>query len=171
MYYHRGLDVLLEVVSKIVQVVPDVKIVLIGEGSELNRLQSIVSEKKISENVEFKGWVDRTEIPRQLASAVMGIGPLQLTPLTAKSIPVKVLEYMASSLPIVSKKGSLSDDVLVHGENGYLIEDAHDLAEKIINLLQNPSLVEKMGTASRKMVQKFAWENLISKLLEKYIKS
>ncbi len=171
MYYHRGLDVLLEVVPKIVQVVPDVKIVLIGEGPELNRLQSIVSEKKISENVEFKGWVDRTEIPRYLASAVMGIGPLQLTPLTAKSIPVKVLEYMASSLPIVSKKGSLSDDVLVHGENGYLIEDAHDLAEKIINLLQNPSLVEKMGTASRKMVQKFAWENLISKLLEKYIKS
>ena len=101
----------------------------------------------------------------------MGIGPLQLTPLTAKSIPVKVLEYMASSLPIVSKKGSLSDDVLVHGENGYLIEDARDLAEKIINLLQNPSLVEKMGIASRKMVQKFAWENLISKLLEKYIKS
>src|SRR5207249_230831 len=111
MYYHRGLDVLLEVVPKIVQVVPDVKIVLIGEGPELNRLQSIVSEKKIS------------------------------------------------------------DDVLVHGENGYLIEDARDLAEKIINLLQNPSLVEKMGIASRKMVQKFAWENLISKLLEKYIKS
>jgi glycosyltransferase involved in cell wall biosynthesis len=171
MYYHRGLEMLLEATTEIIKEFPDVKVVLLGEGPELQRLQDIVLEKKLTENVEFKGWVQRTEIPAYLSNAIIGIGPLQLTPLTAKSIPVKVLEYMASSLPIIAKKGSLSDDVLRDGENGYFIEDAYELAEKTINFLQNPSLVEKMGNMSRNMVQKFSWQNLLFPVLEKYDKA
>ena len=171
MYYHRGLDTLLEATAGIIKELPDIKVVLLGEGPELQRLQDIVSEKKLTANVEFKGWVERTEIPPYLSNASIGIGPLQLTPLTAKSIPVKVLEYMASSLPIVAKKGSLSDDVLRDGENGYFIEDANELAEKTISLLQNPSLVEKMGAMSRNIVQKFSWPNLLLPMLEKYDKA
>ena len=171
MYYHRGLDILLKATTEIIKELADVKVVLLGEGPELQRLQDIVSEKKLMVNVEFKGWVERAEVPTHLLNASIGIGPLQLTPLTAKSIPVKVLEYMASSLPIVAKKGSLSDDILRDGENGYFVEDERELAEKVINLLQNPSLVEKMGTMSRNMVQKFSWGNLLVPILEKYDKA
>jgi glycosyltransferase involved in cell wall biosynthesis len=171
MYYHRGLDVLLEAVPKIIESLPDTKVILFGEGAEMQKLQTIVSEKKIDKNVEFRGWIDRTNIPSHLASASIGIGPLQLTPTTAKSIPVKVLEYMASSLPIIAKTGSLSDDILKNGKNGYFIEDAKDLSEKAIKLLQEPTLVEKMGNTSRLMVEKFSWENLLTPFLKKYEKS
>lgn len=168
MYHHRGLDILLDSVPKIIESLPDTKIILIGEGPEMQRLQTIVSEKKISKNVKFEGWVDRIDIPTHLSSASLAIGPLQLTPTTVKSIPIKVLEYMASSLPIIAKKDSLSDDVLKNGENGYFIEDASDVAEKAIKILKDPALVEKMGCASKSMVQKFGWENLLTSLLEKY---
>ena len=171
MYYHRGLEVLLEAASKVVNSLPDTKFVLLGEGPEMQRLQNIVLEKSLTSNVEFKGWIEREKIPVHLSEASIGIGPLQLTPLTAKSIPIKVLEYMASSLPIIAKKGTLTDDVLKDGENGYFIEDANDLAEKILILLKDPSLIEKMGSTSRHMVQKFSWENLINLILEKYKKT
>ncbi len=171
MYYHRGLEVLLEAASKVVNSLPDTKFVLLGEGPEMQRLQNIVLEKSLTSNVEFKGWIEREKIPVHLSEASVGIGPLQLTPLTAKSIPIKVLEYMASSLPIIAKKGTLTDDVLKDGENGYFIEDANDLAEKILILLKDPSLIEKMGSTSRHMVQKFSWENLINLILEKYKKT
>lgn len=171
MYYHRGLEVLLEAASKVVNSLPDTKFVLLGEGPEMQRLQNIVLEKSLTSNVEFKGWIEREKIPVHLSEASVGIGPLQLTPLTAKSIPIKVLEYMASSLPIIAKKGTLTDDVLKDGENGYFIEDANDLAEKILILLKDPSLIEKMGSTSQHMVQKFSWENLINLILEKYKKT
>ncbi len=170
MYHHRGLDILLDAVPKIISALPDTKIILLGEGPEMQRLHDIVSEKKISKNIEFKGWINRNEIPEQLSSASLAIGPLQLTPTTANSIPVKVLEYLASSLPVIAKTGSLSDDVLKDGENGYFVNDADELAEKAIKILQDPILIEKMGNLSRSMVQKFSWENILSPLLEKYRK-
>lgn len=171
MYYHRGLEVLLEAASKVVKSLPDTKFVLLGEGPEMQRLQNMVLEKNLVSNVEFKGWIERNEIPVYLSEASIGIGPLQLTPLTAKSIPIKVLEYMASSLPIIAKNGTLADEILKNDENGYFIEDANDLAEKIMKLLKDPSLIEKMGSVSRHMVQKFSWESLINSFLEKYKKS
>ena len=170
MYYHRGLDVLLDAVPKIINALPDTKIILLGEGPEMQRLQEMVFKKKISKNVEFKGWLNRNEIPEQLSSASLAIGPLQLTPTTAKSIPVKVLEYMASSLPIIAKTGSISDDVLKDGENGYFVNNADELAEKAIKILQDSVLIEKMGNSSRMIVQKFSWENILSPLLKKYEK-
>ena len=170
MYYHRGLDVLLDAVPKIIKSLPDTMVTLLGEGPEMQRLQAIVSEKNIAKNVEFKGWLDRTEIPNHLFSASIGIGPLQLTSTTSKSIPVKVLEYMASSLPIIAKTGSLSDDILKNGENGYFVDDANDLAEKVIRLLQEPALAEQMGNTSRQMVEKFSWKNILTSFLKKYEK-
>jgi len=171
MYYHRGLEVLLDAVPKIIESIPDTRVTLLGEGSEMQKLQTIVSEKNITKNVEFMGWLDRVKIPNHLSSASIGIGPLQLTPTTSKSIPVKVLEYMASALPIIAKTGSISDDILKDGENGYFIVDANDLAEKAIRLLQDPALVDKMGNTSRQMVEKFSWENILTTFLKKYEKS
>lgn len=170
MYYHRGLDTLLDAVPKIIEKLPDTKIELFGEGPEMQRLQTIVIGKNISNNVEFKGWIDRKDIPLHLSKASLAIGPLQLTPTTAKSIPVKILEYMGSSLPIVAKRGSVSDDVLRDGENGYFIDGADDLAEKAIKILKDPLLVEKMGKISRNIVEQFSWENLLIPLLKKYQK-
>lgn len=171
MYYHRGLDILLDAVPEIIETLPDTKIVLLGEGPEMKRLQEIISEKGISKNVELKGWIDRNEIPGYLSSASLAVGPLQLTPTTAKSIPVKVLEYMASSLPIIARRDSLSDNVLKDGENGYFVDNAKDVAEKAIKILQDASLVERMGNTSRTMVQKFSWESLLTPLLRKYEKN
>ena len=171
MYHHRGLEMLFDAIPRIVESLPDTKVVLLGEGPEMQKLQSIVDEKKISKNVDFKGWIDRIDVPDHLSSASIAIGPLQLTPTTEKSIPVKVLEYMASSLPIIAKTGSVSDDVLKDDTNGYFIQDADELAEKAIKLLQNPDLIEKMGNTSRVMVQKFSWENILGSFLKRYAKN
>lgn len=168
MYHHRGLDVLLNAAPAIIKALPDAKIVLLGEGPEMQKLTDIISQHGISKNVEFKGWVEREEIPKYLSVASLAIGPLQLTPTTAGSIPIKVLEYMASSLPIIAKRGSVSDSVLKDGQNGYLIENADDLAKRAVEILQDKSLAEKMGNASRIIVEGFSWQRLLEPLLDKY---
>ena len=167
MYYHRGLDILLDAIPKIVEKIPDVEFSLIGSGDELSKLKELVEKNNLENNVEFKGWIDRDEIPKNIADASIGIGPLRLTDVTAGALPIKVLEYMASAMPIIAEKGTLPDDILQNNKNGLFIEGANDLAEKIIFLLENPKKMESMGQKSKEMVKKFSWDEVVKTILKK----
>ena len=166
MYYHRGLDVLLEAIPKIIRKIPDAKFILLGSGNELEKLKEIVLEKNLENSVEFKGWIEREKIPENISDASIGIGPLRLTDVTSRALPIKVLEYMAVSLPIIAQKGTLPDDVLVNEKNGYFVDGAEDLAEKISSLLNEPDKINQMGNQSRLMVQNFSWDHIIKNVLE-----
>lgn len=168
MYYHRGLDVLLDAIPEIIKNIPETKFILLGEGPEMKKLQEMVKEMKLDPYVEFKGWVDRNLIPDYLTHASLGIGPLKLTTVTENALPIKVLEYMAASLPIIARNGTLPKDVLKDNENGYFVNNASDLAAKVIKLLNDPDLVKKMGSSSFNMVQKFSWQNILSMIFEIY---
>jgi glycosyltransferase involved in cell wall biosynthesis len=167
MYYHRGLDILLEAIPLVIKKIPDAKFVLIGSGAEMDKLKKIVLKNKLKNSVEFKGWIKREQIPENIADASIGIGPLRLTDVTSRALPIKVLEYMAVSLPIIAQKGTLSDDVLIDGKNGYFINTKEDLAEKIIFLLNDIKKINLMGNQSKCMVQKFEWSDIIKEFLNK----
>ena len=168
MYNHRGIDVLLNAAPTVIKKIPEVKFVLLGDGPELDNLKKIAENLKIEKNIEFKGWIKRDEVMNYLADASIAIGPLRSTTVTKNALPIKVLEYMASSLPILSQKYTLPDDVLVDGENGYSVTDPEDLATKIIHILENNEKRIKMGTKSYEMSLKFDWDKVSSKILTEY---
>lgn len=170
MYYHRGIDVLLESISKVILKIPNIRVILLGDGPEMEKLKEITKKMKLTKNVEFKGWIDRKEIPNYLANSFVGIGPLKLTEVTENALPIKILEYMASSLPIIATVGTLPNDVLKDNKNGFFVIDSTDLAKKLEFLAQNDDLIKKMGNESLKMVEKFDWQNVTSMILEQYEK-
>ena len=165
MYYHRGLDVLLETIPLVIEKIPDAKFVLLGSGTEMDKLKEIVSKNKLDNSVEFKGWIKREKIPENIADASIGIGPLRLTEVTSRALPIKVLEYMAVSLPLIAQKGTLPNDVLENEKNGFFIENHIELAEKIILLLNEPKKVQNMGAHSLKLVQKFSWDQVVGSVI------
>ena len=165
MYYHRGLDVLLETIPLVIEKIPDAKFVLLGSGTEMDKLKEIVSKNKLDNSVEFKGWIEREKIPENIADASIGIGPLRLTEVTSRALPIKVLEYMAVSLPVIAQKGTLPNDVLENEKNGFFIENHIELAEKIILLLNEPKKVQNMGAHSLKLVQKFSWDQVVDSVI------
>jgi len=168
MYYHRGLDILLEATTKIIKILPDIKFVLLGEGPEMSRLQNEAIKKNLSKNMEFKGWMPRSEIPKYLSESLIGVGPLRTTDVTKNALPIKILEYMASSLPIIAAEGTLQKEVLVDGYNGYFIKNSEDLAQKIVLLLKDDKLREMLGKRSKEMVEKFDWKKVVSLILNEY---
>lgn len=170
MYYHRGVDVLLESTSRVIQNIPDVQFVLLGSGPEMEKLVEFTKMHNLTKNVKFLGWVDRKQIPEYLAKSAIGVGPLRVTDVTKDALPIKVLEYMASHLPILAKSGTLSFDILIDGENGFFVKDANDLAEKIIYLLQNQDVRIKMGQKSRNIVEKYDWKIIAQSIIDEYKK-
>ena len=165
MYYHRGLDILLKTIPLVIEKIPDAKFVLLGSGTEMDKLKEIVSKNKLDNSVEFKGWIEREKIPENIADASIGIGPLRLTEVTSRALPIKVLEYMAVSLPVIAQKGTLPNDVLENEKNGFFIENHIELAEKIILLLNEPKKVQNMGAHSLKLVQKFSWDQVVNSVI------
>ena len=168
MYHHRGIDVLLNCASEVIDKINDVEFLLLGDGPEMIKLQEFVSKNNLSKNIIFKGWVQREEIPQFLAKSSIGIGPLRSTDVTKGALPIKVLEYMASSLPILAMKGTLPEDILKDEINGYVIENSKELAQKIIHILKNGDLGNQMGKNSNEMVQKFDWKNVAESIISEY---
>ena len=168
MYHHRGIDVLLNCASEVIDKINDVEFLLLGDGPEIIKLREFVKKNNLSKNIIFKGWVKREEIPQFLAKSSIGIGPLRSTDVTKGALPIKVLEYMASSLPILAIKGTLPEDILKNGNNGYVIENSEELAQKIIHILKNNDLRDQMGKNSNEMVQKFDWKNVVESIIDEY---
>ena len=123
---------------------------------------------KIEKNVEFKGWVKRQEIPHYLAEASIAIGPLRSTNVTKNALPIKVLEYMAASLPILSQKDTLPNNILQQGENGYFVNDVEELASKITQILENDENRIKMGEKSHEIVLEYDWEKVVKNITSEY---
>ena len=144
------------------------KFVLLGNGPELQKLKTFVEKMHLTENIIFKGWIDRNEIPRYLAESAIGIGPLRVTDVTKRALPIKVLEYMSSSLPILAVNGTLPDDVLKNGENGFFVSNSKELSQTIIQLLEIDELRLKMGKKSRQMVTKFDWQKVAESIIHEY---
>ena len=170
MYNHRGLDVLIDASTKIVKNHPDAEIILIGNGPELENLKNQVKTMKLESNIKFYGWIDHDKIPDILLEGSIGIGPLRSTKVTQNALPIKVLEYLAASLPIIAAEGTLPSDVLIDDQNGFFIHNSSELAEKIIRLLDNREKLTEFGSNSKKMVQKFDWKNVCKQILDEYSK-
>ena len=168
MYNHRGLDVLLNCASRVIDEINDVEFLLLGDGPEMVKLQEFVKKNNLSKNIIFKGWVEREEIPEFLASSSIGIGPLRITDVTKGALPIKILEYMASSLPILAMNETLPEDILKNEVNGYFIQDSRELAEKIIHILKNDDLRNQMSKNSNEMVQKFDWKYVAESIINEY---
>ena len=168
MYHHRGIDVLLNCASQVIDQINDVEFLLLGDGPEMTRLREFVNKNNLSKKIIFKGWVQREKIPEFLATSSIGIGPLRITDVTKGALPIKVLEYMASSLPILAMKETLPEDILKDEINGYAITNSNELAQKIIHILKNDDLREQMGGNSNEMVQKFDWKNVAESIINEF---
>lgn len=171
MYHHRGLDVLIDASSKIVHKHPDVKIILLGNGPELENLKKMVKNMKLESNIEFHGWINHDDIPAILLESSIGIGPLRSTEVTKNALPIKVLEYLAASLPIIAIKNTLPNDVLIDGKNGFFINNSSELAEKIIFLLDNNKIKNEFGSISKSMAEKFDWKNIVNQSIKEFSKT
>ena len=74
-----------------------------------------------------------------------------------EGLPLVLLEARLSGLPIVATSVDGATDVIQEGLNGYLLPtgDVEGMAERIIELLENPDRARKMGRAALALPQEF----------------
>lgn len=143
---------------------PDWKLVLAGTGSQTEKLKKLTVELGISNAVSFEGWVDRnrnTELYDR-ASLFVSIPASDAT-------SVSLLEAMSSGcLPVVSNLPA-NREWIVHGENGYIVEDvdADFLSEAVHLDFEKAAGLNKKSISERatKAVSAKRFIDLYNKLL------
>ncbi len=126
--------------------------VIVGEGDTdyINQLNQIIIENNQSNAFHFLGR--RNDVRHILCSIdILVVASL------SEGFSLVTIEAMASSKPVVSTRCGGPEDIIIDGETGFLvpINDSNAISNKLLYLLENPDIAEKMGQNGRERVKHF----------------
>jgi starch synthase len=150
----------------------DLLFLLIGGGPEAATIQHKIKKLGLDALFLFLGKIPHQEMPAYLALAKAGIAPFNTRfhkqlKLGFYWSPLKIFEFMASGLPVITIDIPPLNEIVEHQQEGLLFQEGNsiDLAEKILALADNDDLVEKMGYNARRKVEKnYSWQVHCQKL-------
>jgi glycosyltransferase involved in cell wall biosynthesis len=142
----------------------DYVFLLIGHGTMLEEKRAKVPEA-LSTQIRFLG--SRQDIESILQVVDAGL-LLTNSDDHGEGISNSIVEYMAAGKPVIATRGGGTDEIVLDGENGFLVDPKSigQLMEKINTLRQNPSLANAMGQNAFEWVNK---EFNIEKMTESFI--
>jgi len=88
-----------------------------------------------------------------LVSAHIGIAPLRADDWSRGKCALKVLQYMAAGLPVVSSDAGANAEVILDGQTGFLVGDVASWEERIVLLAKDAILRNRFGAEGRRRVQ------------------
>lgn len=131
-----------------VQEIPNLHILIVGQGAIRPELESFAAELGLSAQVHFAGA--RSDVQRILRAVdIFTLSSVKET------FPISVLEAMACGRPVVCTNVGGVAEAVVMGETGYLVPpgDAQTLALRWTELARDPDLARRMGAAGRRRVE------------------
>jgi glycosyltransferase involved in cell wall biosynthesis len=142
---------------------------LVGDGPEVGRLKDLTRQMGLENDVFFEGRVSDQAMMTVLATASVCVNPDEYNELNDKSTMNKIMEYMAASRPVV--QFDLTEGRVSAGEASDYARpnDAADMADKIVALLDDPERRQRMGEIGRRrIVEELSWEHEAPKLIAAY---
>lgn len=163
----KGFLDLIEVLSYVREVYPDVKLNLVGDGPEKEKIIKQIHHFDLEDNVVLHGYKKQEEISDLLLKSSIYV----MTSYT-ESFGLVLLEAAQFRIPLISFKNSGSNDIISNNWDGYLIENRDKLlmAKKIIELLKNKNRRIIMGNNAYKKCLKYDLNKIIiewKKLIER----
>ena len=170
----RGLATVWEAGRRLRELLPGAEVRLIGRMDWSGASASLTRDAarwQAESGVRLLGVVPAHEVPAALARVAAGWIPFRRTPNNARSIPLKLLEYMAAGLPVVASDFGYMAGIVREAACGLLVQDddpeAH--ARALAHLLTQPHEARAMGERGRRAVRaRYSWEAESERLLRLY---
>lgn len=155
----RHLDEVLYAFAKLPNKSQGYRLIIVGDGNDRKNLENLVVKLKIKDRVIFAGQVNQQEIKDYLHAFDVGICHLPDTFVFRNSSPMKILEYIATGLPI------LASDILTHREIAKIFNEVSvykdDLVAKFLKLRKTPKKYsEKLND--------YDWKTIVEKIISQY---
>lgn len=161
-----GVDVLARAFVKLAQQRDDIRLILLGGGSQGTKLRKIFQSGGVEEYVTFGGQISQTDLPRWYHMADLYISPSHVD-----GSSVSLMEALACGLPCLVSDIPANKEWVFENENGWLFRDgdADQLAEKILAAMNQREKLPQIGRSSRSEAEKRAdWKKNAAALMKVY---
>ena len=124
---------------------PDVEFLLVGRDPP----------ETTASNVRELGFVD--ELSPVLAAADVGICPLS----SGSGTKLKVMDYLAAGLPVVTTSVGAAGIDLVDGESALIRDDDDAFADAVETVVSSPSVAARLSAAAADLSERYRWEAVL----------
>ncbi|MFL0194607.1 glycosyltransferase [Clostridium sp. WILCCON 0269] len=148
-YLVKAFEALLKETNK------DIRLMIIGHGSERGNLEKLCDDLKISSKVTFTGNIDNTKV-----SDYINRMDIVCIPSLSESFGVAAVEACACGRPVVSTNVGGLKEIVFDDYNGYTVDPCNSelLKEKLKILIENEDKVKSFSVNARKLVEeKYNW--------------
>ncbi len=161
----KGVDTVIRALPAILEAVPDMVYVIVGDGPDRRRLETVAQGLDIGDSVNFVGLVDDVILPAYYAACDVFV-------MVSRSIPeagevegfgIVYLEAGACGKPVVAGRSGGVAEAVQDGISGLLVDPSDVVAvrDAVIRILQDPALAARLGAGGRRRAQHSPnWEAL-----------
>lgn len=167
----KGQDRLIQALPLIRKTVPNVHLLLVGEGSYRKTLEKLAEENQVKELVTFVGRVPYTRLPAYFRCGDIFAMPSRsrMAGLEVEGLGIVYLEASGCGLPVIAGNSGGAPDAVVDGVTGIVVDgtNINDIAAAIVRVLSDPAKMKAMGAAGNEWVTSgWSWEIWSSKFAQ-----
>lgn len=159
----KSIDFLINNLKTILKKAPKAKMLIVGDGPDMNELALLVRKNKLDKYVTFTGKVLWSEIPKyyQLANVFVTASKTETQGLT-------VIEAMAAEKPVVAIRDESFELVMTDKQDGLFFETKEEYQRLIMDLYNNPSYAKMIAKQARITANGYNPEVYAKRVLEVY---
>lgn len=166
---HKGQNILLNSVPKVLQFYPKTMFILIGpirSEKYYNELNKLIIDLKIINNVKLLSNVSSSTMCKYFH-----VSDIYVQPSLEEGFCISILEGMSYSKPVIGSKTGAIPKFILESEGGILLDSvsSEQISNSIVYLISNPSISNDIGTKARDyVVRQYSWKNIANKTLGLY---
>lgn len=166
---YKRVNLLIDVFRKVHKINPKVRLIIAGWGSEAPFISDFVMKNKLRKSIDITGPVSEYEKADLYAKSWIFVNPS-----LHEGWGISVIEANAYKTPSIGFKVPGLSDSIVDGTTGYLCNDEEDMVAKILYIIENNKIREKLSQNALAWSKEFDWKISAQKgqkLIEKIAKS
>jgi colanic acid biosynthesis glycosyl transferase WcaI len=170
MTYYQALDTIIEAAERL-SCDPKIVILMVGDGPERTRIQSLVKRKGLS-NVVFK-LLPYEENDRLYSIAWAALATLRDVAIAQTSRPSKLFPPLSCGVPVIYSGNGEAARLLASNHCGITVppEDPSALAQAIRDLVNDPERRQRLGQNGRLLAEsEYSWSGIVERWLNELIR-
>ncbi len=162
----KGVDVLMRAVPQVRRAVPDVRVVIAGDGVHRAALAALSAELGVADCVELTGHLNRDELAQRSRDARVGVMPS----IWPEAFGKAGLEIASAGRPVVATDVGGIAEWMIDGHTGYLVEpgDHQALGDRLVTLLTDDERWRAMSRQARRRAEEFSLTRHAERMIEVY---
>ena len=159
----KSVDKVIKNHKTLVEKYPNMKLLIVGDGPDIDKLKKLSNDLNISNNVIFTGKVLYDKVPLYYQ-----LGDIFTTASTTETQGLTVIEAISASLPVVGIEDESFKNSIINDLSGYTYKTDKEYISSIIKLYENKDIYDRISNQARILSNDFSSEVFAQRILKVY---